>query len=762
MNIVPVRIIVKMLSRLAVNALPGLRLAPGLAAMVLLSCGQGPSFVEDSTVDGKNSSRSSGSSSIDGVDGQSNPDGTKGPSNGDSTASSASSDPNQDPTKKPVDDRIVPIPVKEKVYNNVVIEKSYNADVTAPGSVLSDLDSAYLMSQVTLRRGYSSESRTTNQITRQRLNDMYAQGYAPSNGDENFTQREQRPLDLLVVIDNSGSMQEEQNNLAKKLDPLLTYIADSDWQIGVVTTDPSDGCLRSLIRKGDANIAQKFENAINAGTKGDAVERGVLQAYNSLKGTCLTQPWIRANSTVAVLIVSDEDNCSNGAECGNTAPHRNGSYLLDYLSSIRTLGRNARVYGIFKHPSQSDAQCPTARNTANIYAQMVTATNGDWGSICASDYSNTLLTISKNISGILASRFTLKTTPNANSLQVYVNDSLVTSGYTLMNNMIDFAVAPSDTARIHAVYKYDGKPIVSRFHLTGEPFNPNDLSIAIAGVAADPTTYTYDAVANDLVFSTPPAERSTLSIMYKRNDSLKREFALTGKVKAGSLKIYVNNVATTAFQYMDQAAKIVFDEAPGESAAIRIDFTAVGDPIYSYAFNVNGGAPKTLSAYDTNAQTPVDVTWALNNVVVSPGSWLEGRNVTLKYANPARDRMTVSLPHMPIASTLRATDGVTVCMGTGKVSLAGQDVLLQNCGFSPNSSSIDVSYTYIAEVRQSFTFVADGLPSDETPQTWKVWVNNVERADYSRTKNVFTFPTALPQGSVVRIQVTFKKLSEDK
>src|SRR5690606_41180852 len=62
---------------------------------------------------------------------------------------------------------------------------------------------------------------------------IFQQGVSGSNKTDTFMQTTQTGvLDVLIVIDNSGSMAEEQNNLAGKLQPLLSYVQGADWQIG--------------------------------------------------------------------------------------------------------------------------------------------------------------------------------------------------------------------------------------------------------------------------------------------------------------------------------------------------------------------------------------------------------------------------------------------------------------------------------------------------------------------------------------------------
>ena len=70
-----------------------------------------------------------------------------------------------------------------------------------------------------------------------------------------------RPLDILMVIDNSGSMKEAHENLSTNLKSLLENVKDSDWRI-VITTATFTDCLRAVINKGDNGYQQIFLNTI--------------------------------------------------------------------------------------------------------------------------------------------------------------------------------------------------------------------------------------------------------------------------------------------------------------------------------------------------------------------------------------------------------------------------------------------------------------------------------------------------------------------
>ncbi|RYZ49820.1 MAG: hypothetical protein EOP07_23905, partial [Proteobacteria bacterium] len=125
--------------------------------------------------------------------------------------------------------------------------------------------------------------------------------------NETFTQKGVRgTADILIVVDNSDSMDAEQKNLSSKLTSLLSSLKDIDWQIGVVSTtvkteNKVDKCEIDIIKSSDSDIESRFSKAVSKGTNGATNEQGIRQAVNGLK--CPQKPWVRADSTVAVLIL---------------------------------------------------------------------------------------------------------------------------------------------------------------------------------------------------------------------------------------------------------------------------------------------------------------------------------------------------------------------------------------------------------------------------------------------------------------------------
>lgn len=404
------------------------------------------------------------------------------------------------------------------------------------------------------------------------------QGYAGEPQMQKFEPGEWGALDLLVVIDSSGSMKEEQTNLSTKLKPLLSQIEKSNWQIAVVTTDPAAGCQRALIKKTDADAAAKFQDAINAGIKGDGLERPILQAVNGLKATCAgAKSWVRPGSTLSVLIVTDEDNChvdeGQGYGCQGLAD-KDGKYLTDYLSSVRTIGKDARVYGLFWAPGDDLAPGCKALKKADIVAGVVDSTSGKWGSICDADYTATLTAISKDIAQIVKYEFDLTQDPDNGTLTVTVDGAPWTK-FENTDKHVKFTEQPPFGAKIEIAYKYGAEGDMTKEFVLEKPAVAGSITAKVNGVTVDPGKLSFDEKTKKVTFADAPAERADVSFTYKEAVPLKSEFNITSKeVDPSTLTVFVDErqLPNTAFIYNAAKATVTINPPPPEAAKIRISF----------------------------------------------------------------------------------------------------------------------------------------------------------------------------------------------
>ena len=318
-----------------------------------------------------------------------------------------------------------------------------------------------------------------------------------------------RQLDILLVVDNSGSMFEEQENLAGKLDRLLEEVKDSDWQIAITTTDARD-CVEKIITP--ANKDEFATTVRGLGTDGSGDEMSVWKIIQALQGNCIRddsggseetmmmekalylrsqgvlfadideirharlppgrdardvsscgrrRTWLRENSTLAILLVSDEDhNCSDYYMCGLTD-------LYFYLNSIRTLHATARLYGLLDTDTREAgsgrglATVPGARKFLRWKDGNGEPLFEHYASINDEDYSDTLQKISRSISASMQNTFILKHTHDGHKTAINIvygdtSRALAENEYMLEGKTLRIVTTlPANTSRIEVMYSHN-------------------------------------------------------------------------------------------------------------------------------------------------------------------------------------------------------------------------------------------------------------------------------------------------------------------
>lgn len=418
-------------------------------------------------------------------------------------------------------------------------------------------------------REFAQDTREVKQVQEK-------QGSSGSNNNQSYNVTAMGIVDIVVVVDNSGSMKEEQTNLSSRMAPLLSAIRDSDWRLMVVSTDGNNQYFRGPISKSTFNAEAVFARYVmEAGVNGSGLERPILRAVDALRWRpFLAGSWLRPNSTVAVVILTDEDNChidnERGYGCSGFSD-AGGSYLTNYLSSIRKVGTDARVYGIFWHPSQAQGQCSTALKQASIVAEVVQQTGGTWGSICDADYSATLSKISKDVAQILKADFVLASTPDAGTFRMTVNGG-PWPDYRLNGRNVNFTRNPPVGANIRVEYRSGASGVVTnRFKLPETPAG-GAVSATISGQPV--AGVTYDVSTGQAVFAQMPPDGSTILISYKVDSPLKTTFEIAPDADLRFLKVYINGALAdrSTYSYNSQTGAITFKQPPPESANIRVEW----------------------------------------------------------------------------------------------------------------------------------------------------------------------------------------------
>lgn len=300
------------------------------------------------------------------------------------------------------------------------------------------------------------------------------------DGSTFFQGTQSAPIDILWVIDNSGSMRSSQDNLARNFPSFIQGFAENnyDFQMGVTATDayvalpsmtpiynslPSGHYLKqapqanwSRFRDGAAthtgvyilnkltpSLQSTFVTNATLGTNGLGDER-MFQSMRTALDSDLNTGFLRSNGFLAVIILTDEDDFSHDGtnyldgQYSSPALHSVDSYrqYLDTLTSSTGTRRNYNVHAI----SIQDTACRdylngtgSGRRVATRVNELATVTGGIKGSLCDSEFSNSLQQIAQNIIQ-LSTQFYLSRLPIESTIKVLINGALVPQAFSPSDN----------------------------------------------------------------------------------------------------------------------------------------------------------------------------------------------------------------------------------------------------------------------------------------------------------------------------------------
>ncbi len=195
--------------------------------------------------------------------------------------------------------------------------------------------------------------------------------------------------DILWVIDDSGTMSEEQAALRASFGDFVETLtgADLDFQVGIVTTDVSDpdtaGILVGeppVLTNDTPGLADLFADHADVGIDGSPDERGfdaVLLALSEPRISRENAGFLRDEATLNIIIVSDEDDHSSMSV----------SDFQSFLTSVKP-GGAFRVSALVGDVPYGCAASSGAADPAPKYLEVAENTEGVTHSICADTYSD--------------------------------------------------------------------------------------------------------------------------------------------------------------------------------------------------------------------------------------------------------------------------------------------------------------------------------------------------------------------------------------
>ena len=274
---------------------------------------------------------------------------------------------------------------------------------------------------------------------------------------------EQKEVDILMVIDNSGSMNDNHRNLGQRFGNLFNdNLQRVDWQMAFISScfggrseifydlqGVSDGTHHVLSPQLE-NPENIFRNTISSKQGGGCSTtefEGILNMINSPETH--PQGFFRPDALLAVVIVTDDKDTTNTTSS-------------DIITAVQdTFGQFKlfTAYGLIVLPG--DVMCNTREPNVNYKTEdLVQKTGGITGSICAEDYSPIMADIGAHIEKTLT------------YTEVLLRHTSIVEG------TVDLSCSQSQNTITCPVWEFDSQ-------------------------------------ANKVIFDTPPAEGVTVQISYR-------------------------------------------------------------------------------------------------------------------------------------------------------------------------------------------------------------------------------------------------------
>lgn len=244
-------------------------------------------------------------------------------------------------------------------------------------------------------------------------------GTTNSHQTDTFQQSARPTVDMLMIMDNSGSMQDYQSSLSQQGPSFIgeALKANADFHFGVTTTENDQNGQKAdsnsaypgdpiyvgglfghppIIDATDTNAATDFAKNIQVGTCcSDNRESGLESAWHVLTPNANQTPppngsqgFLRDDARLVMLVLSDEQDQSHGST----------SFYADFFRQVKGKYNAGLVSfnAIVGDPGTGCNNNSVSAEDGSRYTDVATSTGGKWYSICSADWAQVARDMSLN------------------------------------------------------------------------------------------------------------------------------------------------------------------------------------------------------------------------------------------------------------------------------------------------------------------------------------------------------------------------------
>tara|TARA_B100001123_G_scaffold74689_3_gene84210 strand:+ start:23579 stop:24640 length:1062 start_codon:yes stop_codon:yes gene_type:complete len=269
---------------------------------------------------------------------------------------------------------------------------------------------------------------------------------------DSFTQlRSVDGVDIVWVIDTSGSMTSYSSQLLLGIETMLNALPTNQWRLAMVAADPYYAYQEAQFPLLPGDTITDAQNMYNNMLRGHH-ERGFDALYEFLVNNQYAQSWLRPDAALLVVFVSDEEEQSS-------QHFSNYTQFYNWYSIQR--GGSVFAASINNYPD-SVSLCSHYVNPTYVgyeYMDLVSLMGGQSVDICDSDWSAGVIDASNQVQPYES--WPLTHTPHIeDSIRVFIDGQLNWDWYyNSSDNTIYFTTIPDGDALVEIGYLYLPAPV---------------------------------------------------------------------------------------------------------------------------------------------------------------------------------------------------------------------------------------------------------------------------------------------------------------
>lgn len=249
-------------------------------------------------------------------------------------------------------------------------------------------------------------------------------------------------VDIIWVIDTSGSMNSYQTQLLAGIEHMMNALPEVGWRLVMISTDPEEASVEQqfpLVPGDDIADAEDMYDFMLRGPD----EKGFDASKAYMEDNPYAATWMRNDAALLVVFVSDEDDQSDtlSSPADFIAWYSGRRFGNVFLASVVMQDESVSVCDSWSAGSQVGENYMDA--TSMLFGTVV--------DICADDWTPGVTDATSQIEPY--TEIELSHTPVPETIRVFVNGSLFTDWvYVEASNKVEFLVIPDGGSLVEAAY----------------------------------------------------------------------------------------------------------------------------------------------------------------------------------------------------------------------------------------------------------------------------------------------------------------------